>query len=131
MYWPTFAFLGISIHAPLRERPYGPFLMEVLIYFNPRSLAGATWSYQQSNAHQLISIHAPLRERPIVSKDKSTRHTISIHAPLRERPGFSFFRRNSSSFQSTLPCGSDEIAKMLGVEIGDFNPRSLAGATAA
>ncbi len=20
MYWPTFAFLGISIHAPLRER---------------------------------------------------------------------------------------------------------------
>ena len=42
MYWPTFAFLGISIHAPSRERLFARFL---------------------ACLYNSISIHAPSRER--------------------------------------------------------------------
>ena len=45
MYWPTFAVLGISIHAPLRER-------------HDTSKA--------SDRFGAISIHAPLRERRLM-----------------------------------------------------------------
>ena len=87
-----FAFLGeqavlnISIHAPLRERPSA--LKKVsfsLQNFNPRSLTGATRSYRRHNLD----------------------YTISIHAPSRERPPFSSFISLPAIFQSTLPRGSD------------------------
>ena len=57
----------ISIHAPLRERPFWFFVPERLLF---------------------ISIHAPLRERRVVSPDARLQRPISIHAPLRERPDF-------------------------------------------
>ena len=57
-------YLGISIHAPLRERQ------------DCNQLLAPIFS---------ISIHAPLRERPIRPKFLQRRRAISIHAPLRER----------------------------------------------
>ena len=142
----------ISIHAPSRERrtfhvphdythlqfqstlPRGsdkrlPVGMQFFIYFNPRSLAGATFFNFFIFFSAEISIHAPSRERQIASRLAdlfkayfnprslagatlnailvAMQIQISIHAPSRERP---------------LSCGS-------GVRFNYFNPRSLAGAT--
>ena len=84
--------------------------MEVLFYFNPRSLAGATircglcgHTYVDFNPRSLAGA------TPTAKADKLA-CGISIHAPLRERR---INRLNSIStirFQSTLPCGSDTIS---------------------
>ena len=58
-----------------------------IVYFNPRSLAGATLYDSAANLLATISIHAPLRERRA-----PTESTIPVVL-----------------FQSTLPCGSDRI----------------------
>ena len=55
-------------------------------YFNPRSLAGATHQEGNCSAPKAISIHAPSRERLL----------SAVIQPV------------SSSFQSTLPRGSDD-----------------------
>ena len=76
--------------------------------FNPRSLAGATVKAVMDRMIASISIHAPLRERLVKGNwDKAVKY-ISIHAPLRER-----HYRLSWKHPWT-----------------NFNPRSLAGATA-
>ena len=76
---------SISIHAPLRERQRRPADSLLRRYFNPRSLAGATYNYQHRYQWAMISIHAPLRERLQISQVSLTGAAISIHAPLRER----------------------------------------------
>ena len=98
---------NISIHAPSRERhmhclrgptkpifqstlPRGsdrtfPCLQSDLQYFNPRSLAGATYA--------LFA--------------RANKTYISIHAPSRERPAVLDFTIPQGAFQSTLPRGSD------------------------
>ena len=63
LYWPTFAFLGISIHAPSRERLHLYQALKSCQHFNPRSLAGATDKLLIAVSKAAISIHAPLRER--------------------------------------------------------------------
>ena len=63
-------------HAQHRQR---------FVYFNPRSLAGATLIYNLTNGCQEISIHAPLRERLRQVATVYVVPLISIHAPLRER----------------------------------------------
>ena len=97
----------ISIHAPSRERPLdsrmafdnllfqstlprgsdyaGLASCRKTVYFNPRSLAGATLSTPRFYGHHQISIHAPSRER----------QARSSSAPV------------PTVFQSTLPRGSD------------------------
>ena len=78
------------------------------IYFNPRSLAGATISQQNSRPSSRISIHAPSRER----------------LDFRRKP------IKIIIFQSTLPRGSDDgVSSWDMCAPRDFNPRSLAGAT--
>ena len=58
----------ISIHAPSRERQQLRLRRLVSLYFNPRSLAGATFSSTDvSKMSDNISIHAPSRERPTLS----------------------------------------------------------------
>ena len=103
-----------------------------MLYFNPRSLAGATFIFWRIVLQIIISIHAPSRERlttclmcsipqnefqstlPRGSDIRNENHSafvvISIHAPSRERPS-----------TSALP----SPVKL------HFNPRSLAGATRA
>ena len=76
--------------------------------FNPRSLAGATYSNEPDWGNGSISIHAPSRERPHDLWDALEYLKISIHAPSRERHHAVPRLKNLKS---------------------NFNPRSLAGAT--
>ena len=55
---------------------------------------------------------------------------ISIHAPSRERQISLLSTACSPRFQSTLPRGSDITGIKSSLKSMDFNPRSLAGATA-
>ena len=75
--------------------------------FNPRPLAGATAPCQFVRPHYRISIHAPLRGRHEMEQ---------IYV-------------NSIKFQSTPPCGGDELTILLFGKEKNFNPRPLAGAT--
>ena len=123
---------SISIHAPSRERPsrLKPKMLRLSFqstlprgsdsslvksgfvrrYFNPRSLAGATYYAVPYAQHTAISIHAPSRER----------------LPHSVPPTCVGFR-----FQSTLPRGSDQILLCRPAGRRHFNPRSLAGATSS
>ena len=78
--------IGISIHAPLRERPH---------------------SFRRHNLSSTISIHAPLRERRCGKVAPPAVNKISIHAPLRERLKPALVSTSAPEFQSTLPYGSD------------------------
>ena len=80
-------YSSISIHAPLRERPL---LLIALclhnIYFNPRSLTGATGNF--SLAIRISFYFNPRSLTGATTKLKNILRitAISIHAPLRERP---------------------------------------------
>ena len=123
---------GISIHAPSRERQFGTNSPStIFLYFNPRSLAGATLSAELycsccnyfnprslagatinqciDNTRSGISIHAPSRERHDVVADSILSVFISIHAPSRERQSKHLDLQKLLPFQSTLPRGSDKL----------------------
>ena len=119
----------ISIHAPSRERQSLKIKKGDEIYFNPRSLAGATPYNNDFDTAIFISIHAPSRER-LKRYDQIKRlERISIHAPSRERPARYGNGCLSLTFQSTLPRGSDTSGAVGSFAASYFNPRSLAGAT--
>ena len=121
------------------------------MYFNPRSLAGATLLLRVFHLLLIISIHAPSRERHTSLKSNMTKlkfqstlprgsdnmlksitlynSHISIHAPSRERQIFHYVNDTFGKFQSTLPRGSDLNIFTSIIIIFHFNPRSLAGAT--
>ena len=82
-------------------------IMWLFMYFNPRSLTGATRAAVFIDIRKAISIHAPSRERHLPLSLYQNIHRISIHAPSRER--------RSVAMLYTLPI--------------NFNPRSLTGAT--
>ena len=77
----------ISIHAPSRERRQAHYPHNAdQHYFNPRSLSGAT------DSGYLVPIFVD----------------ISIHAPSRERHFDDGYYSRTTTFQSTLPLGSDQ-----------------------
>ena len=104
--------------------------MRGLTYFNPRSLTGATWAYQQQNAHQFISIHAPSRERRCRRLAKATLSsyfnprslTGATVSRFTLRPAFHHF--NPRSLTGATPDAYQEQTMAT-----HFNPRSLTGAT--
>ncbi len=104
----TNAKTSISIHAPSRERP-------VYVWY------GAVWRGFQSTL--------PRGSDPFQKFYCITTAQISIHAPSRERQGFSNWTNGANVFQSTLPRGSDVWPDNGPARPGNFNPRSLAGAT--
>ena len=110
LYWPTFAFLGISIHAPSRERPY---IDELTRDFST------------------ISIHAPSRERLLIVHSGVTALQFQSTLPHGSDASSLDAQMDALRFQSTLPCGSDINMSYNGVYPAYFNPRSLAGATRA
>ena len=97
----------ISIHAPLRERLLSLPLGLQRMYFNPRSLAGATAysSWPSCTSHNFNPRSLAGATLGYVTDEILKR--ISIHAPLRERPVLLKRRLILILFQSTLPCGSD------------------------
>ena len=97
-------------------------------YFNPRSLAGATFALQFLQHSTGISIHAPLRERLFLPNIFSKR----CYFNPRSLAGATDLQKSSMQkrrFQSTLPCGSDRSRSASLSRRSYFNPRSLAGAT--
>ena len=78
-----------------------------LLLFQSTLSRGSDLLNKRDNRGNNISIHAPSRERRLVSRLGRLYGIISIHAPSRER-------RRSNQFYR---------------HYGDFNPRSLAGAT--
>ena len=92
---------------PRGSDSYGSLLMEVLVYFNPRSLAGATFFTLNSHSRFLISIHAPSRERPDCKKS----YRYRLH------------------FNPRSLAGATSLFSFNFGDLSNFNPRSLAGAT--
>ena len=82
---------------------------EVILYFNPRSLAGAT-----GGINSLFTFNFNFNPRSLAG---ATMMKILCCFTIR--------------FQSTLPRGSDAAALLLLFHRAYFNPRSLAGATLA
>ena len=82
--------------------------MSLKSYFNPRSLAGATYFTAHFFTVKTISIHAPSRERLLTYSLYNGITFISIHAPSRERQVYLLLTEPRTE---------------------NFNPRSLAGAT--
>ena len=77
----------------------------------------------------IISIHAPSRERPVIFVI-TLFHVLNFNPrSLSGATGMSATAAGSSAFQSTLPLGSDYVAKYSLKKQTDFNPRSLSGAT--
>ena len=121
----TRLYFGVSIHAPVRERPpvFGPGLCPRCFNsrsregatsvsgcrqagtgcFNSRSREGATATIAFVDKHMTVSIHAPVRERPRLSTAKSTRRSFNS----RSREGATQPRTREealqSAFQFTLP----------------------------
>ena len=86
---------AISIHAPLRERPQClQANSDSEKYFNPRSLTGATYHFQLTNAQRKFQSTLPY------GSDVS--HPISW--------------AGVTLFQSTLPYGSDGLCSKNGLE---------------
>ena len=79
------------------------------LYFNPRSLAGAT-AYRVYNPDGISNFNPRSLAGATLSRGSEvTAVKISIHAPSRERPGAFGSCRRFFAFQSTLPRGSDSI----------------------
>ena len=98
----------ISIHVPSRERPWKQLYLILMLYFNPRSLTGATCCFCSRYCYT-ITFQSTL---PRGSDASATVYGIQLLL-----------------FQSTLPYGSDQLALFGFSSLTHFNPRSLAGAT--
>ena len=98
----------ISIHAPSRERLVRSTIDNIILYFNPRSLAGATYLWILT---RLVLFYFNPRSLAGATEQRLTLGAsliISIHAPSRERQ--QVIARRQRAYRH-------------------FNPRSLAGAT--
>ena len=102
--------------------------LQVCVYFNPRSLTGATGlsrlTITTSAFQSTLPYGSDLKLITSTAQEK-----ISIHAPLRERPLIKPIIQPCSVFQSTLPYGSDIANVLKPRRKSYFNPRSLTGAT--
>ena len=99
--------------------------------FNPRSLAGATARIKAMLPITLFQSTLPRGSdgagNNIVDTYARLQSTLPRGSDMSVLPGLSIQAR----FQSTLPRGSDQGAHGAGIYPGHFNPRSLAGATAS
>ena len=101
----------------------------MILYFNPRSLTGATPGLLTISNVSRISIHAPLRERHNLIFNEWFRDEFQSTLPYGSDVLFLRTRVCSVPFQSTLPYGSDRREIREKRRNFYFNPRSLTGAT--
>ena len=101
-----------------------------LVYFNPRSLTGAT--LPEKDNKKMISNFNPrsLTGATAVGIDLSTCDDISIHAPLRERHTSKSTKSAMHDFNPRSLTGATTISKQYINNTYYFNPRSLTGAIA-
>ena len=131
MLWHWNVMFGISIHAPLRERPNNPTMLGKRFTISIHALSRERLkTIQHSAVLSVISIHAPLRERPPPWNKQVVGIYISIHAPLRERRlgQESLNKRPFISIHAPLR-ERPGMVWFIQAKQGHFNPRSLAGAT--
>ena len=105
-------------------------LQFLLLYFNPRSLAGATLAKAVHCFKSCISIHAPSRERLITVRPKTLQR--GNFNPRSLAGATSRLKNNcrcSRYFNPRSLAGATKISVFLMTDCLDFNPRSLAGAT--
>ena len=102
---------GISIHAPSRERHYSAGSAVCCIYFNPRSLPGATGFGKSIPLPARISIHAPLRERRHASSATSAPPHFNPRSLAGATARCIEQVMPTERFQSTLPRRSDAIPR--------------------
>ena len=119
----------ISIHAPSRERRLRQCWQTAVLYFNPRSLTGATDKTFDELVTKLISIHAPSRERLSNLDIDIATNDISIHAPSRERRLRQCWQTAVLYFNPRSLTGATDWLSPAGRKRMYFNPRSLTGAT--
>ena len=99
---------GISIHAPSRERPLWPrYLISASVYFNPRSLTGATLAHITAESIQKFQSTLP-------------------HGSDADMMGY---RKGSADFNPRSLTGATHCFFCFTGFICYFNPRSLTGAT--
>ena len=100
-----------------------------LIYFNPRSLTGATVVMLIAQLARLFQSTLPYGSDGAL--DAQDAHTGAFQSTLPYGSDLSHLSRSfrSYEFQSTLPYGSDSGVSATSVDDEDFNPRSLTGAT--
>ena len=104
--------------------------MEVLIYFNPRSLAGATlfFDWKTSLCFEFQST-LPRGSDMAVVMALARVSLFQSTLPRGSDLSYTDVKYVLPQFQSTLPRGSDSGTGSLQQGHADFNPRSLAGAT--
>ena len=131
MYWPTFAFLGISILAPSRERllpllhinkfrqfqsslPHGSDFLCLLV----KSIVFAFQSSLPHGSDRSIRLFlgrdTDFNPRSLTGATRSGTYSsgmllISILAPSRERLKSNVITQHIKVFQSSLPHGSDRL----------------------
>ena len=81
--------------------------------------------------YKLISIHAPSRERPEYRRRKHQQRYFNPRSLAGATPFSTSAMPLTSTFQSTLPRGSDFLDIRITFIRINFNPRSLAGATSS
>ena len=102
------AFLGISIHAPSRER---------------------RWLSRLHFRRNRISIHAPSRERPISAHPLSPVVLFQSTLPHGSDDGYLPYIRRRMDFNPRSLTGATFCVLVGFLLTSDFNPRSLTGAT--
>ena len=83
--FPSQSNQKVSIHAPVKGRPYNPLLKKEKVCFNPRPREGAT-SFRKYNLIRFcVSIHAPVEGRLDHLYKLLHIDFVSIHAPVKGR----------------------------------------------
>ena len=120
----------ISIHAPSRERLKPLMCKGSGKNFNPRSLTGATAEYAPGRIKvKVFQSTLPYGSDSEYTEDSCLKLRISIHAPLRERLDFYWPSFAHLGISIHAPLRERRDISQLRVISGNFNPRSLTGAT--
>ena len=99
-------------------------------YFNPRSLTGATAEYAPGRIKvKVFQSTLPYGSDSEYTEDSCLKLRISIHAPLRERLDFYWPSFAHLGISIHAPLRERRDISQLRVISGNFNPRSLTGAT--
>ena len=75
----------VSIHAPVKGRPFQLGQQDSYRRFNPRPREGATYRQRRTAELALVSIHAPVKGRLRLTKPTGNAVAVSIHAPVKGR----------------------------------------------
>ena len=106
-----------------------PLLLLDTLYFNPRSLTGATLMVRPAGTNALYFNPRFLTGATVPRLAGYDDVIISIHAPSRERPSARQYHDRNHHFNPRSLTGATALVSNFFSANRYFNPRSLAGAT--